>query len=374
MKEYLIAIRNWIIRFLYKTLVKRILFLTEPEVIHDRTIRLCRFFGKSRFGRGLVSIFFNYSHPFLKQNILGIKFPNPIGLAAGFDKDALLADFLPSLGFGFAEVGSITGEPCEGNPKPRLWRLKKSQALVIYYGLKNEGCEKISALLKNKKFTIPIGTSIAKTNCQATAETQTGINDYVKAFKHFTDIGSYFTVNISCPNAFGGQPFTDGERLNILLAELDKIATPKPIFLKMSPDLTEKEVDAIVEVAQKHRVNGFICTNLTKLRDNKKIKEEKVPENGGISGKVLEDSANRQISYIYSKTRGKYVIIGCGGVFSAQDAYKKIRSGASLVQLITGMIFEGPQLISEINQGLVRLLKKDGFNQISQAVGVDNKF
>jgi dihydroorotate dehydrogenase len=330
------------------------------------------FLGSNLLTKALTAFFFYYSNKSLEQKILGINFPNPIGLAAGFDKDGVLTEIIPRVGFGFTEVGSITGEPCAGNQKPRLWRLKKSSGLVVYYGLKSEGCEKISERLRNKIFTIPVGTSIAKTNNPKTVRVEAGIADYIRAYKKFTDIGSYFTINISCPNAFGGKPFTDSERLDRLLAEIDKIQTKKPIFLKMSPDLNKKEIDLIICVARKHRIAGFICTNLTDNRKNKKIVDRLVPKKGGISGKPVEGLADDLISHVYRKTRGEFVIIGCGGVFSAEDAYKKIKLGASLVQLITGMIFEGPQLISEINQGLTSLLKRDGFKNISQAVGIEN--
>lgn len=351
------------IKFLYKNFLKPVLFLFDPETAHDSMTFVGRFLGSNLLTRELTSLLFNYSNPALEQNILGIKFKNPIGLSAGFDKDALLTDILPSVGFGFAEVGSITGEQCSGNPKPRLWRLKNLKSLIVYFGLKNKGCVEIAARLKNKKFSIPIGTSIAKTNCADTVDTDKGIADYVKAFSAFSDIGAYFTINISCPNAYGGLPFTDAVKLDKLLVQTDKIPTKKPIFLKMSPDLTEKELDDILVVVKKHRVHGLISTNLTK--------NSKIAEKGGLSGKLVLDLSNRQIEMIYKKTKGKYIIIGVGGVFSAEDAYKKIKLGANLVQLITGMIFEGPQVISEINQGLVKLLKQDGYKNISKAVGKD---
>ncbi|MCL5784554.1 MAG: quinone-dependent dihydroorotate dehydrogenase, partial [Patescibacteria group bacterium] len=242
-------------------------------------------------------------------------------------------------------------------------------SLVVYYGLKNQGCEVISKRLQYKKFSIPIGISIAKTNSSDIAETQEGIEDYAKVYKTFTSIGSYFTINISCPNTYGGQPFSDPKKLDLLLKEISKIPCKKPIFLKLPPDLTFEEVDKILEVTQKHKVDGFICSNLTKNRINEKIVDTFVPDQGGISGKAVEKLADDLIGYIYQKTQGKYAIIGCGGVFSAEDAYKKIKMGASLVQLVTGMIFEGPQVISEINRGLVKLLQKDGYTNISQAVG-----
>jgi len=316
---------------------------------------------------------FSYSNKNLGQNILNIKFKNPIGLAGGFDKNGDLTQILPSVGFGFMEIGSITGEPCEGNPKPRLWRLKKSKGLLVWYGLKNDGSKVLSKKLKNKHFSIPLGTNIAKTNSKKTVSTKNGVNDYAEAFEKFRNIGSYFTVNISCPNAYGGQPFTDAKSLDMLLTKLDKIPTKKPVFVKFSPDLNKRTIDDLIRVCQHHRVHGFICTNLTKNRKNEKILESIQSANGGMSGKVVEDLSNQMISYLYKKTKGKFIIIGLGGVFNAEDAYKKIKMGASLVQLITGMIFEGPQIISEINQGLVKLLKKDGYTNISEAIGASNK-
>ncbi len=361
-----------IIRFLYKNLLKPIFFLIDPEVVHDHISLTGRLLGSNPLTRKITALFFSYSNPALEQEILGIKFANPVGLSAGFDKNARLTNILPSVGFGFAEIGTVTGERCEGNPKPRLWRLKKSKGLVVYYGLKNDGCEKISNRLREQKFTIPIITSIGKTNNQDTSETKTGISDYVKSYRSFVDIGDIFDINISCPNAFGGQPFSDPEKLDKLLLEIDKIPTKKPVFIKMPPDLAENQLDGILRVVEKHKIAGFICTNLTKDRKNKKIIEEEVPEQGGISGKVVEELANSLIQKIYQKTKRKYIIIGCGGIFSAEDAYKKIKLGASLVQLITGMIFEGPQLIGETNRGLVRLLKRDGYKNISEAIGADS--
>ncbi len=373
MNEVIFYLRNCITCFLYKNIVKQIFFRFDPETVHDRMINLGRFLGSFHITRGLIRLIYSYSNNKLEQTVLGIRFSNPIGLSAGFDKDAILTDILPCVGFGFAEVGSITGEPCEGNPKPRLWRLKKSKSLIVYYGLKNDGCEKISERLNSKDFKIPIGTSIAKTNSQKTVETNAGVKDYVKAFSKFTNIGSYFTINISCPNTFGGQPFTNAKKLDKLLNQICKIPTKKLIFLKISPDLNKKNIDAILEVASHHGIHGFICTNLTKKRNNKRIIDDYVPEKGGMSGKVVEDLSNKLIKYVYNKTKGKFIIIGCGGIFSAKDAYKKIRLGASLIQLITGMIFEGPQLISDINLGLIKLLEKDGFNNISEAIGVNNR-
>lgn len=368
--EWFVYSRNKLICFLYKGVLKPTFFLLDPERIHDSMIWVGRILGSNFLTRNLTSLFFNYSNKALEQKILGIKFPNPVGLSAGFDKDARLTKILPSVCFGFTEVGTITGEKCSGNPKPRLWRLPKSKSLVVYYGLKNDGCKKIASRLKGEKFDIPVITSIGKTNNKKTVQTDKGIKDYLKAYQEFADIGQIFDINISCPNTFGGQPFSDPIKLDKLLTEIDKIPTKKPVFIKMPPDLTEKELDEILGVVEKHKIAGFICSNLTKTRSSRIIDQD-IPEHGGFSGKVVEELANNLIKKIYQKTKGKYIIIGCGGASSAEDAYKKIRLGASLVQLITGMIFEGPQVISQINQGLVRLLKKDGYTNISQVIGTD---
>lgn len=368
-----IIVRNKIIGFVYRNIYKPILFKFDPEDVHDKKIKLGSLFGRYALVKKITSFFFSYSNKKLEQKILGIDFKNPIGLAAGFDKDAELTDILPSVGFGFEEIGSITGEPCEGNPKPRLWRLPKSKSIVVYYGLKNKGCILLAEKLKNKKFDIPIGVSVAKTNCKETAETSRAVADYVKAYKTMYDIGSYVTINISCPNAYGGQPFTDPASLEILLKTISSLSKTKPIFIKLSPDLSQVELDNILQLSEKYGIDGFISTNLTKNRDNKKILDTNIPEKGGMSGKVVEDLANESIKYIYKKTQGKKIIIGCGGVFSAEDAYGKIKAGASLIQMITGMIYQGPQVISEINFGLVKLLERDGYKNISEAVGADNK-
>ncbi len=370
MTDRLITIRNKLLKLLYKTIFKPIAFRHDPEKVHDFIIKLGKFLGSTNITRYITKLLFYYSNDkYLSQNIKGLRFKNPIGLAAGFDKNAELTEILSEVGFGFIEVGSITGEYCEGNPKPRLWRAKKSKSLVVYYGLKNDGSEKISQRLSQLSFKIPVGISIAKTNSQCTINPDEAINDYLKTYRLFRDIGDYYTINISCPNAFGGQPFTDPELLDRLLAAIAKEPKTKPIFLKLSPDLSENELEAILRISERYDIDGFICSNLTKNRSNPKILDKDLSEKGGLSGKVQEDLSNRQIEYIHRKYGKKYIIIGCGGIFSAQDAYGKIRLGASLLQLITGMIFEGPQLISEINRELVYLLKQDNYNNISEAVG-----
>ena len=374
MKEILIKSRNTILGFIYKFLIKPVFFIQDPEKVHDKITMFGTLLSLNYFTRKITGLLFRYSNTMLEQEILGIKFKNPLGLSAGFDKDANLTQITPEVGFGFEEIGSITGEKCEGNPKPRLWRLKKSKALAVYYGLKNEGAEKISEKLKDKKFRIPIFTSIAKTNCKETVSIQAGIKDYIKAYFLMKDIGDISVINISCPNVYGGQPFNNKKNLNLLIKEIKAVKTKKPIFIKISPDLSRKQIDDIINICFRYKISGVTCSNLTKNRNNRKIIDKEIPKVGGISGKPVEALSNELIKYVYKKSKAKLIIIGVGGIFSAEDAYKKIRLGASLVQLVTGMIYNGPQTISEINQGLAELLKKDGFENISDAIGIDNKF
>jgi len=369
MKNNFIKVRNLIIHFFYNNIFKPLAFRKDPEEVHDRTSSIGKLLGSNPITRFLTKLMFFYSDPILEQEICGIKFNNPIGLAAGFDKNAELTQILPEVGFGFEEIGSITGEPCEGNPKPRLWRAKKSKSLLVYYGLKNDGAEAISRRLQNLNFKFPVGISIAKTNCELTADTNEGIKDYIKAYRAFENIGDYYTINISCPNAFGGQPFTDAPRLEMLMKAINNEKKTKPVFIKLSPDISYEELDSIIEICRKYKIDGIICSNLTKNRESKKILDKNLPETGGFSGKVQEDLSNNQIEYIFKKCGKEFVIIGCGGIFTAEDAYKKIKLGASLLQMITGMIYQGPQTIGEINRGLVDLLRKDGYKNISEAVG-----
>lgn len=350
----------------YKYIAKPCFFRMDPEQIHDVMIRVGERLGQYRIGRVLTKCFFFYRHPMLEQSVDGVHYRNPVGLAAGFDKDARLTKTLPSVGFGAIEVGSITGEACAGNPKPRLWRLPEKESLLVYYGLKNEGAVAIAK--RFKKADCVTGVSIAKTNCPETVDTDAAIADYVKAYRKFVHKADYITINISCPNAFGGEPFTDPAKLELLLSAIDNESKPCPIYIKLSPDLSHEQVDEMLGVVANHKIDGFIATNLTK----KTPVDNRPSDKGGLSGKVVDKLSTEMVRYLYTKTNGRYTIIGCGGVFTAADAYAKIKAGASLIQLITGMIYRGPQTMAQINCGLVRLLKKDGFTNISDAVGKDH--
>lgn len=361
--------RNSLSHFLYRYVFKPLFFRKDPEVVHDRMLVLGQRTSKNPVTKSAIKLAFGYHDKFLEQTVDGIDYKNPVGLAAGFDKNAHLTSLTPLLGFGFEEIGSITGEQCPGNDKPRLWRLPESKSLVVYYGLMNDGAEKLAEKLKGQEFDLPVGVSIARTNSPDACEMNAGVKDYVKAYDTMRDIGDYVTINISCPNAFGGQPFTDKKSLSALLEALDEVRIYKPHYIKMSPDLSTKQLDDVIALATKYKINGFITSNLTKNRINKKIIETELPENGGLSGKVVQELADKQLAYIRKATGDKFTLIGCGGIFTAEDAYHKILHGASLLQMITGMIYEGPQAIGEINRGLVKLLKRDGYKNIQEAVG-----
>ena len=369
MKDAIITARNSTLGALYRTIAKPFLFRQDPEYVHDRVLSAGAFLGRGPLRRLALSALFDYSHPLLHQNILGIDFHNPVGLAAGFDKNAELVETLPEIGFGFAEIGSVTASPCAGNPKPRLWRLPASEALVVYYGLKNNGAAAVSDSLKQKKIRIPIGTSVAVTNSTHTCVLREAVKDCKIAFDAFSHCGAYTTVNISCPNALGGQPFIKPHTLDYLLDILDPIPSQKPVFIKMSPDISFAEADLLLGVLKNHRVHGIIVSNLTKRRENSAIADMHVPAIGGISGRPVKELSDKLLSHIYQREGTRFVLVGCGGIFTAEDAYRKIRLGASLVQMITGMIYKGPQVVSEINHGLVGLLARDGFSSIINAVG-----
>lgn len=357
----------------YSSILKPYLFKQDPEDVHDRFIKLGNRMGKHKVTRGLLATFLKYEDPSLEQNVLGINFKNPIGLAAGFDKDGKLLDTLESVGFGFSDVGSVTYQSYVGNPKPRLYRLPKSQALVVYYGLKNDGADVILNRIKERKTVdFPLIISIAKTNCDATSTSEGGIKDYVSTLRLFSEenVGDMYEINISCPNTFGGEPFTTPEKLESLLSEVSKLNFKKPLTLKMPINLEWKDYSGLLEVAIKYGISGVVIGNLTKVRDPELIKDD-IPEHikGGISGLPTQELSDELIFNTY-KTYGKdLTIIGVGGVFNADDAYRKIKNGASLVSMITGMIYGGPQVIGEINRGLVELLKKDGYGNISEAIG-----
>ena len=363
------------IAFIYRKIIKPVFFLFDPEFIHNLLVSRGELIGKI-FIKNYINWKIKYLSPKLKQKIAGINFAGPVGLAAGFDYDARLTQVLYSLGFGFQTVGTITNSPYAGNPRPRLGRLPKSRSLIVNKGFKNKGAVKTVEKLDKLKFIIPVGLSIGATNTLKITSTDQAIEDIVSAFKIFERSkikNAYYELNISCPNLTNTNvDFYKPENINQLLQSINRLKIKKPIFIKMPISVTNREFVSLLDIIIKYKIiKGVIIGNLFKNRkspllDKREVNKFKV---GYFSGKPCEPRSNELIKLTYKKYGNKLTIIGCGGIFSGQDAYKKIRLGASLVQLITGMIYQGPQLVSQINMELEELLTKDGYKNIKEAVG-----
>lgn len=361
---------------LYKKLIRPVLFkFTDPEKIHHAVIKTLGFVSNQKPIFNTVRSKFNIEDKRLSTALGNLKLSNPVGLAAGFDKyiEAPLA--YPMLGFGFAELGSITYSEQPGNPKPRLWRIPDDKGLIVYYGLSNNGAKKTTKPLSElKTHPIPYGISIAPTTGLKLEEMA---DDYVKSFLELHSYGDYVTLNVSCPNVASCDMFSQVSFIIELMEKISSVAkensVSKDIFFKIGPHHKEEDLDKIIEAAIKNNITGIIAANLIKDRSSIQpiSNPEKLQHPGGISGKLTQKESERTIRYIYKKSEGKLKVIGVGGIFSAEDAYRKIKLGASAVQLITGFVYGGPSAIKEINEGLVKLLEKDGFNNISEAVGKD---
>ncbi|MDD3662438.1 MAG: quinone-dependent dihydroorotate dehydrogenase [Candidatus Pacebacteria bacterium] len=362
---------------LYRNILKPILFLFKADDVHSLFLRMGRFLGGIKIKKWLINKILSYQGPSLNSQVLGIDFRNPVGLAAGFDYDADLIEILPSVGFGYHTIGTVTYLPYEGNPRPMLGRLPKSKSLLVNKGFKSRGVEVVLEKIKGREKSIPLGISIGSTN-QIYNSTNEMINDIVSSFQKVLENNyfDYFELNISCPNLINlnhlSDTFDSPLGLDMLLNKLSKVEINKPLFIKMYLEKSVKDTLTLAEVASKHSyVSGLIFSNLVKNRDNPNFDKEEIKKagKGNFSGKPTKNLSNELISEVYKKYKDRFVIIGCGGIFSADDAYEKIRRGASLVQMITGMIYEGPQIIGQVNKGLVDLLEKDGYKNITEAIG-----
>ncbi len=361
-----------VVRLIYKHMLKPVLFKIDPETIHDNFVSLGKLSGETVLLRNILAEGMSYKDSKLKQKLAGIEFSNPIGLAAGFDYNADLTQVLGSVGFGFHSVGTITNNSYEGNPKPRLGRLPKSRSLMVNKGFKNKGADQIIRNLSDKNFSVPLGISIGRTNSKKLMSQKQSVQDIVEAFTKFEKSSlnhSYYELNISCPNLYGNINFYSPKNLDELLKAIEKLKIKKPIFVKMPIEKSDKEVLQMLKVIEKYRIKGVVFGNLQKDRKHKTLDSSEVEQftTGNFSGKPTYERSNELISLAYSHYKDRFIIVGCGGVFSAEDAYEKIRRGASLIQLITGMIFEGPQLIAKINIELLDLIEKDGYLNIEEA-------
>lgn len=356
--------------FGYRTIIKPLFFRFNPENVHNFMVSSGSMMGNFSLTRFFMRFSFQEKDLRLEQTIAGVTFPNPIGLAAGFDYEAQLTQILGPLGFGFQTVGTMTNHPYEGNPRPMLGRLPLSKSLMVNKGFKNPGAQHIAASLQDKHFPVPVGISVGVTNSASMTTTQKAITDIKQAFTMFEKHSihnAYYELNISCPNLKVGVSFYDPKNLDQLLAMIDALKLNKPVFIKMPIEKSEKEYKSMLDIIIRHHIAGVIIGNLSKDRKNPALHPNEVNKYavGNFSGKPTWESSNQLISYTSKQYGKKLVIIGCGGVFSAEDALEKFKRGASLVQLITGMIYQGPQLISEINEGLVKIMEQKKIKQIT---------
>jgi dihydroorotate dehydrogenase len=361
--------------------LRPLLFQLDAERAHKVSLRTAELVQS--VAPSLVEPQYGFEDERLKQRLWGTVFPNPVGLAAGVDKNARLVPFWEAVGFGFVEVGSVSAMAANGNPKPRAFRLPKDQALLNRMGLNNEGAASMAERLEEGRNdrTRPLGINLAKTHDPGVMG-EAALEDFRESFRLLAPQASYVVLNVSCPNAEDGQTFEDPRALDELLAtifsEQRAPGLEVPVLLKFSPPVSDRvifdtRIEDLVSVAQAHGVHGFIASNTTSDRTGLSTPQSELQEmgEGGVSGPPLADRATCLVRYLYRVTDGEVPIIGVGGVRDAETAYTKIRAGASLVQLYTALVYEGPGLIREIKAGLVERLREDEHVSIADAVGAD---
>lgn len=338
------------------SLIKFFLFRRDPEVIHYWVMNMMKKWYRIPAARGLLKKNFTLADPKLERNLWGLTFKNPVGLAAGFDKDAKFTDELACLGFGFIEIGTLTPVAQDGNDKPRLFRLPKDKALINRMGFNNGGVKAAAERLRHRKSGILIGGNIGKNKV---TPNENATNDYEICFRELYDVVDYFTVNVSSPNTPNLRELQEKEPLQKLLGRLQvinaELGKSRPILLKIAPDLTREQLDDIIDIVNTTRIHGIVATNTTISRaelqtDSKEIEDMGA---GGVSGLPVKDKATEVIRYIHEKSKGKIPIMAAGGIFTARDAREKLDAGASLVQVYTGFIYEGPAIVKNICKGLL---------------------
>lgn len=360
-----------------------LLFRLDAERAHNIAMSAARLV--QGISPSLVQPMFSFDHPMLRQTIWGKTFENPVGLAAGFDKNGVLVRFWSKTGFGFCEVGSVSARATVGNAKPRAFRLPADRALINRMGLNNDGAEEISRRLKRLSLDQlpPIGINIAKTHDPSIVGNG-ALLDFRHTFRLMAPMASYVVLNISCPNTTEGKTFEEPDSLRSLLeaimADREDMGLKVPILIKLSPTFSQyvvfdSAIEEIVSIALEYGVEGLIATNTAPDRENLTTAPETLRKigNGGLSGAPLTHRTTRLIKYLYEKTGGDIPIIAVGGIDSAETAYANFRAGASLVQLYTGLVYRGPGVVKRIKKGLVRLLRQDGFASIDKVIGIDSK-
>lgn len=334
---------------MYKILIRPLLFLLDPETAHHFTFGMLRFVMKIPGLKPFLSMIYSVKDERHSLRLMGLDFPNPVGLAAGFDKNAVLFEELSAFGFGFIEVGTVTPKPQPGNDKPRMFRLPADQGLINRMGFNNEGVDAMVKRLRNRRPGVIIGGNIGKNKVTPNDQAD---EDYIRCFDALFEHVDYFVVNVSSPNTPGLRELQEREPLTRLLKKLtamnDTKPVAKPILLKIAPDLTNSQLDEIVEIVQTTGLAGIIATNTTISRDGLFSPDDLTSEMGGLSGKPVREKSTEVIRYIRYKAGKEMVIIGVGGIFTAEDAWEKIKAGANLVQVYTGFIYEGPGMVKRI--------------------------
>lgn len=342
---------------MYKSLIRPILFLISPETVHHIIVYTLKFVLKIPGIKEALKKYYNVPDSKLQRDIAGLTFKNPIGLAAGFDKKANLYSEMSVFGFSFIEIGTITPQPQPGNKRPRSFRLPKDSALINRMGFNNEGVEQAIKNLRNRKSNVIIGGNIGKNTATPNIN---AIEDYKYNFTKLYNYVDYFAVNVSCPNISNLTELQDNESLYNILFTIVNIRSSmpirKPIFLKISPDLTFSQIDDIIDIVKRTQIDGIIATNTTTKRDNLKTASAKVVEigKGGLSGTPLRKRSTEIIRYINEKSKSSIPIIGVGGIMTPSDALEKLEAGASLIQVYTGFIYEGPSFVKKINKELLK--------------------
>lgn len=344
---------------MYKWLIRPLLFLFPPEYIHHLVFVSLKLYFKFPGKRWFVRKLFVTDHPSLEREVFGLKFRNPVGIAAGFDKQAILFNEMAHFGFGFIEIGTITPKPQPGNQKPRLFRLKKDKALINRMGFNNIGAEEAVKNLKKRKTDVIIGGNIGKNTATPNHK---AVDDYIFCFNKLFDHVDYFVVNVSCPNITDLHELQDQKMLTGILSELQTInktkPVPKPILLKVSPDLNEMQLDEVIQIVHATGIQGVVATNTTITRNNLTTEPEKIKAigQGGLSGKPVRDRSTEVIRYLAEKSGKAFPVIGVGGIFTPEDAIEKLNAGADLVQVYTGFVYEGPGIARQINKRLINAL------------------
>ncbi|MDF2436451.1 MAG: pyrD [Bacteroidota bacterium] len=342
---------------MYKALIRPLFFLIDPEKIHHLVFKsikiLCKIPGVPNIIKGCYTV----NDPRLSRIVFGLKFPNPVGLAAGFDKDAKLFDELGYYGFGFIEIGTLTPVDQPGNEKPRMFRLPEDEGLINRMGFNNGGVKAAVERLKLRKTRIIIGGNIGKNKVTPNEE---AVHDYEKCFEALFDHVDYFVVNVSSPNTPNLRALQDKEPLTKLLFRMKELNSarknPKPLLLKIAPDLTNEQLDDIIEIVATTKIDGVVATNTTISRENLLTPKERLEAigSGGLSGKPVTKRSTEVVRYLHEKSKAAFPIIAVGGVYTAEDAIEKLNAGASLVQVYTGFIYEGPGIVKRINKGLLK--------------------